>query len=93
MTLSHDKDVAASTCRIMEFFVEEELKNFSKDNYHSLGKNINEYLLPLYRLAKFSNEWIKTFWNGMMDSYLNGNKIIRRVAEDIIIFVLKNTRF
>lgn len=91
MTLSHDKDVAASTCRIMEFFAEEELKNLSKDNYHSLGKNINEYLLPLYRLAKFSNEWIKTFWNGMMDSYLNGNKIIRRVAEDIIIFVLKNT--
>lgn len=91
MILSHEKDVAIATCRIMEYFVEEELTKLSKDNYHSLANKINEYLLPLYRLAKYSSEWIKTFWNGMMDSYLNGNKLICRIAENILNSALKNT--
>lgn len=46
--------------------------------------------LPVYRMAKYSKEWLKQFWTERIAGYLNGDGRKQRVDEDIIEYILKN---
>ena len=85
-------DVATDyACRILEFYVEEKMKISSLEKYYHIAEEINLCLLPIYRMAKNSHEWIKDFWRGRIQGYLNSDGRSHRVDGDVLEYVLKNT--
>lgn len=90
MSSSYNEEAASSACQILEYFVEERMKEPSSEKYYHIAEEINVCLLPIYRMAKYSKEWIKLFWVERIDDYLNGEGSSYRVAEDILEYVLKN---
>lgn len=84
-------DVAAnSACKILEFYVEEKMTKFSQYQYFNTAEDINICLLPIYRMAKISREWISQFWSNRIQEYLHSDGISNRIDEDILKYVLKN---
>ena len=50
---------ANSACKILEFYIEEKMKKISSERYYDISEEINNCLLPVYRMAKYSKEWLK----------------------------------
>lgn len=91
-TYNDTNDTAAeATCSILEFYVDEKIKNSSQDMYFDVAEDINHCLLPLYRMAKFSCNWIKSFWANRIHGYLNSDGRSNPLDEEILEYVLKNT--
>lgn len=86
----YNEMAANSACKILEFYIEEKMKKISSERYYDISEEINNCLLPVYRMAKYSKEWLKQFWAERIAGYLNGDGKKQRVDEDIIEYVLKN---
>lgn len=86
----YNEMAANSACKILEFYIEEKMKKISSERYYDISEEINNCLLPVYRMAKYSKEWLKQFWAERIAGYLNGDGRKQRVDEDIIEYVLKN---
>lgn len=80
-----------SACHILEFYVEEKMKMSSHEKNYRMAEEINLCLLPVYRMAKGSQDWVKNFWIGRIQEYLNSNGRSHRVDKDILEYVLKNS--
>lgn len=48
-----------SACQILQFFIEEKMKNSLKEKDFNLADGVNLCLMPIYKMAKCSHEWIK----------------------------------
>lgn len=80
-----------SACRILQFFVEEKMRNLSDKKYFHLADDINLCLMPIYRMAKFSHKWIKQFWKERVCRYLKGDGRSNLLDNHLLEYVLKNT--
>lgn len=85
---SYSKEAMNSACAILEYYVEQKIKFATTEHFH-LAEDINECLLPIYRMAETSKGWIEQFWSNRISGYLkNGGK--HSIDEKIIKYVLKN---
>lgn len=90
MLSTYNKATASSVCQILEYFVEKRMSGSSVEKHYHIAEEINEYLLPIYRMAEYSKEWIKVFWAERINGYLSGDGRSQRVNEDILVYILKN---
>lgn len=86
------KEVANSTCNILQYYVDLKIDNYS-DNYYKVIDDIDMCLIGIYRLSKYSSEWIKKFFEKLSNYLLCNNKKQKMAARYIIDWTLKNSHF
>ena len=59
-------------------------------DYYKIIDEISSCLEALYRMADNSEEWLKKFFNTLINNYINGNRKSMRKSEDIMEWTLKN---
>lgn len=82
--------IASDACAMMEYYVEYSLQESEKENYYKIIDEISFCLEALYRMADTSEEWLKKFFNTLINNYINGNRKSMRKSEDIMEWTLKN---
>lgn len=87
----YNEVASQSACQILEHFVEERMQDTYWENHYNIADKINECLFPIYRMAKYSMNWIKLFWEERISNYLHSDGRKHLVDEEIIGYVLKNT--
>lgn len=83
--------IASDACAMMEYYVEYSLQESEQENYYKIIDEISSCLEALYRMADNSEEWLKKFFNTLINNYINGNRKSMRKSEDIMEWTLKNT--
>lgn len=86
------KEVANYTCSILQYYVDLKIDNYS-DDYYKIIDDIDMCFIVIYRLSKYSNEWIKKFFEKLSNYLLGNNKKQKRAARDIIEWTLKYSHF
>lgn len=87
-----DQETAVSACSILEYNIENEFAIGKKgQNHYGLGEKINTFLQPIYKMAEYAVDWIRDFWKRVIDLFSCGNTYLHRFAEEIIVFVLKES--
>lgn len=89
--IAHNDVSVDYACGILEFYVEEKMGRVSQANNLHVAEEVNKCLLPIYKMANNSHEWIKKFWTDRIQGYLNGDRKRNRIDEEILEYVLKNT--
>lgn len=84
----YNNSAIESACMILEFYVEQ--KKLLNVNSLHLDDELNECLLPIYRMAGKSKKWIKQFWSECISDYLY-IKGTHWLNKNIIKYVLNNT--
>ena len=82
--------IASDACAMMEYYVEYSLQESEQENYYKIIDEISSCLEALYRMADNSEEWLKKFFNTLINNYINGNRKSMRKSEDIMDWTLKN---
>lgn len=82
-------DIAKRIVVIMQYYVEIVLKQGKKESWKIMDE-IEECLIVLFKLSKYNKEWLEKFLKQMMEDYKNNKKEISRIAEKIMIFIMKN---
>ena len=82
--------IASDACAMMEYYVEYSLQESEQENYYKIIDEISSCLEALYRMADNSEEWLKKFFNTLINNYINGNRKSMRKSEDIMEWTLKN---
>ena len=82
--------IASDACAMMEYYVEYLLQESEQENYYKIIDEISSCLEALYRMADNSEEWLKKFFNTLINNYINGNRKSMRKSEDIMEWTLKN---
>lgn len=82
--------IASDACAMMEYYVEYSLQESEQENYYKIIDEISSCLEALYRMADNSEEWLKKFFNTLINNYINGNRKGMRKSEDIMEWTLKN---
>ena len=82
--------IASDACTMMEYYVEYSLQESEQENYYKIIDEISSCLEALYRMADNSEEWLKKFFNTLINNYINGNRKSMRKSEDIMEWTLKN---
>ena len=82
--------IASDACTMMEYYVEYSLQESEQENYYKIIDEISSCLEALYRMADNSEEWLKKFFNTLINNYINGNRKSMRKSEDIMEWALKN---
>ena len=76
-------------CNILEHYVDELFNEEKQAHIHNIDKKICELLLPIYRMADVSNEWINRFFDDLITGAKGDNRSLSRVCEEIVDFTLK----
>lgn len=84
----HD-DIAKRIVVIMQYYVEIALKQAKKE-FWKIMDEIEECLIVLFKLSKYNKEWLEKFLKQMIEDYKINKKEISRIAEEIMIFTMKN---
>lgn len=82
--------IASDACAMIEYYVEYSLQESEQENYYKIIDEISSCLEALYRMADNSEEWLKKFFNTLINNYINGNRKSMRKSEDIMEWTLKN---
>lgn len=82
--------IASDACAMMEYYVEYSLQESEQENYYKIIDEISSCLEAIYRMADNSEEWLKKFFNTLINNYINGNRKSMRKSEDIMEWTLKN---
>ncbi len=82
--------IASDACAMMEYYVEYSLQEAEKEYYYKIMDEISSCLETLYRMADNSEEWLKKFFNTLINNYINGNRKSMRKSEDIMEWTMKN---
>lgn len=83
------KQTAEEACIILEYIIDKYIVESEEANYYKLDDIVNGLLTSIYRIAEYSEGWIKEFW-GRLESYYKGeDRDKERMAEDIIEDALK----
>ena len=77
--------IASDACTMMEYYVEYSLQESEQENYYKIIiDEISSCLETLYRMADNSEEWLKKFFNTLINNYINGNRKSMHKSEDIM---------
>lgn len=78
--------IASDACAMMEYYVEYSLQESEQENYYKIIDEISSCLEALYRMADNSEEWLKKFFNTLINNYINGNRKSMRWISKRIVF-------
>ena len=81
-----ESQAAKAACTIMEYYIK--IAGESVKYYHFIDA-IKQCLETVYRMADVSKEWIKEFWNLLIDGYRSSGER-KRIAEEAMEWTLKN---
>lgn len=90
----HDEEVCKEACDILEYWVEDlenELANFK--GYSNPMEGLDKLLPGIYRMASYSKNWIRHFWNQKIELYKTGGDSSSRQASQIIKWTIKNAYY
>lgn len=62
--------IASDACAMMEYYVEYSLQESEQENYYKIIDEISSCLEALYRMADNSEEWLKKFFNTLINNYI-----------------------
>lgn len=62
--------IASDACAMMEYYVEYSLQESEQENYYKIIDKISSCLEALYRMADNSEEWLKKFFNTLINNYM-----------------------
>lgn len=82
--------IAVDACTIMEYYIEYSFKEFNQKSYYKIIDEISSCLEALYRMAKNCKEWLKEFFDTLINNYINKDKISRYDSKEIMEWTLKN---
>lgn len=82
--------IAVDACTIMEYYIEYSLEKFNQKSYYKIIDEISFCLEALYRMAKNCKEWLKEFFDTLINNYINEDKISRYDSKEIMEWTLKN---
>ncbi|SDB33908.1 SMEK domain-containing protein [Eubacterium oxidoreducens] len=85
-----DPEAARCACIILEYFLEEAMKQ-EKADYYVDENRLTKYLSAIYCMAEYSIEWIRSFWNSISEDYLSRDRKRGHIADIIIKYTMKNT--
>lgn len=60
--------IASDACAMMEYYVEYSLQESEQENYYKIIDEISSCLEALYRMADNSEEWLKKFFNTLINN-------------------------
>ena len=60
--------IASDACAMMEYYVEYSLQESEQENYYKIIDEISSCLESLYRMADNSEEWLKKFFNTLINN-------------------------
>ena len=84
-----NKEIVFDCLDILSYMVEFNFPITSKTDIYKLDDKINNLVLPIYTMAEFTSEWIKTFWNKISELYRSGENNKVSIGRDIIEYALK----
>ena len=82
--------ISKAVCRIMEYYLKNEMKDQYNDWYYSSEKKLGQYLSIEYMLAGSAKEWLHNFFELVKQRYLTGNSYECRWAKDISVWTFEN---
>ncbi|QEH67830.1 hypothetical protein [Cellulosilyticum sp. WCF-2] len=89
--VSHrDKNVTVAACRMMECYLEEVMNKKESGWYYSAKEEIAPFLEIIYPMAEASVEWLKEFFNKVVEYHEEGNHEGYRWSNDIIEWTVQN---
>ena len=84
-----DKGIALDCLEILGYMIESSFPITSKSDIYKLDDKINNLALPIYNMAEYTSDWIKTFWNKISELYKSGEHNKVSVARALIEYALK----
>lgn len=84
-----NKEIVIDCLYILGYMIESNFPITSKTDIYKLDDKINNLVLPIYTMAEFTSEWIKTFWNKISELYKSGENNKVSIGRDIIEYSLK----
>ena len=84
-------EIAFDACAMMGYYVEYSLYQSEEENYYKIVDEISSCLEALYRMAESAEEWLRKFFNILIDDYINGSRKNKRKSKDIMEWTLKNS--
>jgi len=88
-----DKEIALDCLDILSYVIESHFPITSKTDVYELDDKINNLILPIYNMAEYTSEWIKTFWHKISEMYTSGENNKVSVGRTIIENALKFNHF
>ena len=85
-----DPESARCASLILEYFLEEAMKQ-EKADYYVDDNRVTKYLSAIYCMAEYSIDWIRKFWNSISEDYLSRDCKRGYIADTIIKYTMKNT--
>ena len=82
--------IAVDAGTIMEYYIEYSLEEFNQKSYYKIIDEISSCLEVLYRMADNCKEWLKEFFDTLINNYINEDKISRYDSKEIMKWTLKN---
>lgn len=87
---TYNCDIANMSCAILQKYLSEKIEN--KAFYlHDAEETFNTLLNPIYQMAEYSKEWIKSFWDKQKEDLISDVKKNSRISEEVIKYTLKYT--
>lgn len=84
-----DKEIVLDCLEILGYMIESSFPITSKSDIYKLDDKINNLVLPIYNMAEYTSDWIKTFWNKISELYKSGEHNKVSVARVLIEYALK----
>ena len=84
-----NKEIVFDCLDILSYMVKSNFPITTKTDIYKLDDKINNLVLPIYTMAEFTSEWIKTFWNKISELYRSGENNKVSIGRDIIEYALK----
>ena len=87
---TYNDDIANMSCAILQKYLNEKIEN-KAFHLHDAEETFNALLNPIYQMAEYSKEWIKSFWDKQKEDLISDVKKNSRISEEVIKYTLKYT--
>lgn len=82
--------VSSDACAMMEYYVDLSLQKAEEEKYYKIVDKIAVCLEVLYRMAENAEEWLKNFFDALVNDYLDKGRKNKRKSKDIMEWTLQN---
>ena len=86
---SLDEHCAKEVCEILETYIDQAWKEALKASFTSIDEDVFEYLGSLYLMAEYCKDWLRSFWQKVLDGYRtdpysNRYRLSGRIVQDTL---------
>ena len=84
-----NKEIALDCLKILSYIIESYFPITSKTDTYKLDERLNNLMLPIYTMAEYTSDWIKTFWDKLSQLYKSGENNKVSIGCALIEYALK----